>query len=61
MKISVLLIGLFLLSACGEDKKTEQVIIPSVQLEALEKAKNIEAELLKAQQKRDEKYKKQGL
>jgi ABC-type uncharacterized transport system auxiliary subunit len=50
-----------LITACTEDKKTEQVIIPKAQLQVLQQAKGVEAELLKAQQKRDKQYKEQGL
>lgn len=57
----LVIIALFLATACTEEKKTEQVIIPEAQLQALQKAKNVEAELLKAQQEKDEKYKNQGL
>ncbi|GLS91954.1 hypothetical protein GCM10007916_30240 [Psychromonas marina] len=55
-----LLTMFFLVSACTEDKP-KQVIIPDIQLQALQKAKNIEAELLRLQQQKDEQYKSQGL
>ena len=59
-----LLVVLFLsgiLSACGEEKQTQQVIIPNAQLDALEKAKGIEVQLLQSQQRQDEKLHEQGL
>ena len=57
----LLLIALFTVTACMEEKKKEQVIIPEGQLQVLQKAKNLEAELLKIQQQKDEKYEQQGL
>ena len=57
----LVLIALFTVTACTEDKKTEQVIIPEAQLQALQKAKNLEAELLNMQQQQEEKFKEQGL
>ena len=57
----LILIALVTATACTEEKKTEQVIIPEVQLDALNKAKNLEAELLNLQQQTEEKYKQQGL
>jgi len=57
----LILIALVTATACTEEKKIEQVIIPEVQLEALNKAKNLEAELLNLQQQTEEKYKQQGL
>ena len=58
------LVVLFLsgiLSACGEEKQTQQVIIPKTQLDALDKAKGIEVQLLQSQQRQDEKLHQQGL
>jgi|GEM_PF-5841744 len=54
----VILCGL--LTACGAEKK-QQVIIPEAQLQALEKAKNLENELLKMQQQQEKQLKAQGL
>ncbi|MFT6984363.1 MAG: outer membrane lipopolysaccharide assembly protein LptE/RlpB [Psychromonas sp.] len=54
----VILCGL--LTACGAEKK-QQVIIPQAQLQALDKAKNLENELLKMQQQKEEQLKAQGL
>jgi len=59
-----LLVVLFLagiISACGEEKQTQQVIIPKAQLDALGKAKGIEAQLLQSKQRQDEKLQQQGL
>jgi len=50
-----------ILSACGSEKKIQQVIIPKAQLNALEKAKGIEAQLLKSKQLQDKKLQEQGL
>lgn len=52
---------ILLLTACNEEKKTQQVIIPDAQLQALQKANNMQSELVKAQQNRDLQYKEQGL
>ncbi|MCP4322527.1 MAG: hypothetical protein GY951_02100 [Psychromonas sp.] len=60
VKIFTLML-LVLISACTEEKKTEQIIIPKAQLQALQKAKNVQAELLKAQQQKEQQYKEQGL
>ena len=49
-----------LLTACGAEKKP-QVIIPQAQLDALNKAKNLENDLLKMQQQQQEKLQEQGL
>ena len=57
----LLLIALFTVTACTEEKKTEQVIIPEAQLQALQAAKNLEAELLKILSQKDEKLKEMGL
>jgi len=54
-------LSLLLIFACTEDNKTEQAIIPKAQLQALEKAKNVETALLKSQQKKEQQYKEQGL
>lgn len=45
------------ISGCTEEKKVEQVIIPKIQLDALQKAKDVESQLLKAQQKVDKQIK----
>jgi hypothetical protein len=55
------LIVVTLMTACTEDKKMGQAIIPKAQLQPLQQAKGVEAELLKAHQKRDLQYKEQGL
>ena len=55
----VLLCGL--LTACGTEKKVPQVIIPAVQLNALDKAKNLANELLKLPQQKEKQLKEQGL
>lgn len=60
VKVLLVLI-LLLMVACTEDKNTDQVIISKAQLQALDKAKNVEAELLKAQQRKEQQAKEQGL
>ena len=57
--VLMLILSSTLLVACGDDKKTEQMIIPQGQLDALEKAKNLEKDLLKMQQQRDEEMQQQ--
>jgi hypothetical protein len=57
----ILIMTLLFLTACMQERGAEQVIIPEEQLEALQKAKNIEAQLIKIDQKKDEKLKNQGL
>ncbi len=52
---------ILLLTACNQEEKVQQVIIPDAQLQALQKAKNMQSEFVKAQQKRDLQYKEQGL
>jgi len=59
--IATIVIAVFFTTACLENKKTEPVLIPQAQLDALQKANNIEVELTKAQQNKNEKYKNQGL
>lgn len=49
-----------LVTACGAEKK-QQVIIPQGQLEALEKAQNLENELLKMQKQQEKQLQSQGL
>lgn len=51
--VLMLMLSSTLLVACGGEKKIEQVIIPQAQLDALDKAKNLENDLLKMQQNRD--------
>lgn len=55
------LIALLIIAACTEGKKGEQIIIPEAQLKAIKKAENLENEILKIQQKKQQEYKKQGL
>lgn len=57
--VLILILASTLLTACGAEKKTEQVIIPQAQLDALDKAKNLENDLLKMQQKRDKEMQEQ--
>ena len=62
-KITLLILILFcgLLTACGEKEKSQQVIIPQAQLNALDAAKNLENELAKMQQEKEKQLHKQGL
>ncbi len=61
-KINVLMLIFLcgLLTACEAEKK-QQVIIPQAQLDALDKAKNLENELLKMQQQKEKQLQEQGL
>jgi len=59
-RILLLLILSGLLSAC-EGEKNQQMIIPQAQLDALQKAKALEENLLKAQQQQDADIKELGL
>ncbi|WP_028863053.1 hypothetical protein [Psychromonas aquimarina] len=64
MKItSVLLLTALcgLLTACEAEKKQQQIIIPQAQLDALDKAKDLEKDLLKLQEQKDKQLKEQGL
>ncbi len=64
MKItSVLLLTVLcaFLTACEAEKKQQQIIIPQAQLDALEKAKNLEKELLKLQEQKEKQFKEQAL
>ena len=60
LNIVCLVILCGLVTACGAEKK-QQVIIPEVQLQALDKAKNLENELLKMQQQQEKQLQSQGL
>ncbi|MCG6201369.1 hypothetical protein [Psychromonas antarctica] len=50
-----------LLNACGVEKKQPQMIIPQVQLDALDQAKNMQNELLRMQQQKEKTLREQGL
>jgi len=62
-KISALILFFLcvFLSACEGQKKQPQLIIPQAQLDAVEKAKNLENELLKIQQQKEKQRQQQGL
>ena len=49
------------LTACEAEKKQPQLIVPQGQLDALDKAKNLENELLQIQQQKEKQLQQQGL
>ena len=54
-KINILILSLLcgFLVACNKEQKKTQMVIPQAQLDALNKAKNLEGELLKSQQQQE--------
>lgn len=57
--VLILMLSSTLLIACGGEKEVEQIIIPQAQLDALDKAKNLQSDLMKMQQKRDKEMQEQ--
>lgn len=60
VNVAIVFLACLVLSACGEEKQ-QQVIIPEAQLDALNKAKNLQNDLLKQQQQRQKEFQEQGL
>lgn len=61
-KISILMFFLrVFVRACEGQKKQPQLTILQAQLDAVEKAKNLENELLKIQQQNEKQWQQQGL
>ena len=59
-KLGLMILLSLLIVACGAEKP-KQVIIPEAQLDALDKAKNLQNDLEVLQQKQQEQLKAQGL
>lgn len=58
--VAMVFLACIVLSACAEEKQ-QQVFIPEAQLDALNKAKNLQDDLLKQQQQRQKEFQEQGL
>lgn len=57
--ILLLILAGALVTACGAEKKTEQMIIPQAQLDALEKAKQLQHDMQKMMEERDKEIQQQ--
>lgn len=57
--ILLLILTAALVSACGTEEKTEQMIIPQAQLDALEKAKQLQNDMQEMMQEREKEIQQQ--